>query len=574
MPAQAAPSSGGTYFRFGAGKAGRSPDHVSYLTRVSAVREGREGLLAYNLPEQVTGLAENYDELRDNLIAYAAVREDIEQRKGASWSKEPRTHYRVLASFERNVPSAQALAMTKEWLDKELPNARAFAVVHRDTEHTHVHVWIDARQMDDKKIQLPKEKFRSLDSSWNQIYCRELQLDPLVHARKKELARAGDRRGRGGDGERARRPSAAELAPRWERREIGVQEAREGQSREIGTFLEWVRATAKQDLLEATSWAELERRLDRHGLQIGPRGAGLNVGDGRRMLKASSIDREVSRGKLEERFGETLTDYRERLKQERVQEWKAQLVKDLQEMERQHWKRSDHATAVMDTGAARARLQALERAREGATRASTYFDQGLRAVYNDPVAARQSFDRAAAEMGAARAAELMKTQPQRYGALVTEEQRKLLGFVRVQDDSVARKIAVDVSARGLRAHQAGADAPGEWLIRRARGGLRGAQVREGIVRRSIRTAELQDRARIALAMRTLTPKQVQALGRWVTAPHIKTAQRLQQAVEKMAPDHVSQLAAWVRSPQLQLAASVKRAFTGLMQERGRDRGRD
>jgi hypothetical protein len=44
--------------------------------------------------------------------------------------------------------------MAEEWLQREFPRGRAFTVVHRDTEQTHIHIWIDARQVDGKKIQL------------------------------------------------------------------------------------------------------------------------------------------------------------------------------------------------------------------------------------------------------------------------------------------------------------------------------------------------------------------------------------------------------------------------------------
>lgn len=219
----AATGKGGTYFRFYTGTLGRSPDHVSYITRESAVRDRERAVLAYNLPDAVRD-ARGYEELRDNLVAHAQVREEQEMKRHRG-PREARTHYRVRASFEREVSSERALAMAKEWLDGKLPQARGFVVVHRDTEHVHVHIWIDARQMDGKKIQLPKEKYRSLDSRWNQLYSAEMKRDPQEHERKKAQTREAKRQG----WERRERPeyparvraAAEELAKKWDRRDLG-----------------------------------------------------------------------------------------------------------------------------------------------------------------------------------------------------------------------------------------------------------------------------------------------------------------------------------------------------------------
>src|SRR5690606_18612316 len=279
-----------------------------------AVVDREQAILLYQIPDHVRGAAD-YKELRQTMIAYADTREEIEDAQHTARGK-PRTHYRVLASFEREVPNAQAHGMVKEWLDREFPRSRGFAVVHRDTEQTHVHVWIDARQIDGKKIQLARQQHRSLDLSWNQIYSREMGIDPGEHERKKEQTRAAKREA----WERRQKPdlpdrvrkSAPELTRNWERRELGVQAAKEWAEGPDGTFLERVRAVAGRDLMEAKSWDELDRRLARHGLRIEPKGAGMVITDGRRFVKASSVDREASRGKLEKRFGVGLAAHRAR----------------------------------------------------------------------------------------------------------------------------------------------------------------------------------------------------------------------------------------------------------------------
>jgi relaxase-like protein len=176
-------SKGGTFCRFYKGGTGRSSAHMNYISRGTAVRDGEDGVLTRNIPEYVTE-AEDYRELRSNLTAYAEVREEFEQMQHRS-KGECRTHFRTVLSFEHDVETEKAKEMTNEWLEKRFPNARAAAFVHRDTDHTHVHVWIDARQVDNKKIDIPPKTYRRLDEDWNRIYSREFGKDEREHTDKK-----------------------------------------------------------------------------------------------------------------------------------------------------------------------------------------------------------------------------------------------------------------------------------------------------------------------------------------------------------------------------------------------------
>src|SRR5690606_35551598 len=114
--------------------------------------------------------------------------------------------------------------------------------------------------------------------SWNHIYSREMGLDPHEHERKKEETRKAKREA----WERHQKPElpsrvrkeARDLKPHWERRELGVQAAREWAEHPGGTFLERVRTSARPDLQQARSWDDLDQRLERHGLRVEPKGAG------------------------------------------------------------------------------------------------------------------------------------------------------------------------------------------------------------------------------------------------------------------------------------------------------------
>jgi hypothetical protein len=103
-----------------------------------------------------------------------------------------------------------------------------------------------------------------------------MKRDPQEHERKKSQTREAKRQG----WERRERPeypprvraAAEELAKKWERRDLGVQGARNPADRPDNSFLPYVRAVAGADFKEAGSWDELDRRLARHGLRVQARG--------------------------------------------------------------------------------------------------------------------------------------------------------------------------------------------------------------------------------------------------------------------------------------------------------------
>ncbi len=138
------------------------------------------GFVSQGLPEEVRR-ATTFEELRENLVLYAQLREEAEG-KG-------RTHYRTLLSFEVKTPGTVAAGMVREWLNTTLPGTRAIGFVHQNTDYTHAHVWIDARQTNGRKLDLSPREFRTLDEAWNLIYCREFGRNERDHLEKKERAR-------------------------------------------------------------------------------------------------------------------------------------------------------------------------------------------------------------------------------------------------------------------------------------------------------------------------------------------------------------------------------------------------
>lgn len=137
------------------GRSGAGGANAEYITRENAAE--KISFFNLNLLE-----ANDLSEARTNAIAYAHTREDSELAK----NKNGRTHYRLLLSWDRKEESEKVAEEAEKFLDKNLPEARAIIAVHQDTDHSHVHIWIDARQRDEKKVHLSKKQFQTFDERW------------------------------------------------------------------------------------------------------------------------------------------------------------------------------------------------------------------------------------------------------------------------------------------------------------------------------------------------------------------------------------------------------------------------
>lgn len=117
-----------------------------------------------------------------------------------------------------------------------------------------------------------------------------------------------------------------------------------------------LRQAALEPMKTARTWASLEKQLQERGLYLQPRGRGLVVSDGEHFIKASDVDRSVSRARLEERFG---LGYRE---------WKKQ-VRQVHRFSVRHRNLSARAARSADPRNLRARAQQARRKVQTAERA-------------------------------------------------------------------------------------------------------------------------------------------------------------------------------------------------------------
>lgn len=104
--------------------------------------------------------------------------------------------------------------------------------------------------------------------------------------------------------------------------------------------------------------------------------------------------------------------------------------------------------ARLAASSARTRLDVLDAATERTTVAHVAFRRALEGVYRDPDHARRAFVATAAERGLDPAMQVLREHPERFGALVTVERRRVFGLVHTRDDGPAHAGAVTASEFG------------------------------------------------------------------------------------------------------------------------------
>lgn len=190
--------------KFKSGRKSASGKNASYITRESAC----ESISFHNLDELK---AENQYEKRVNALTYAHNREEEETEN----SSRGRTHYRVILSWESKEDSERAEGMTHEFLQENFKESRAIVAIHQDTEHTHAHIWIDARNIDNRKLHSPKNHINNLSRSWQKQYDREYKTNyEKEYAIKREETRQYKEAMH--NGKNTEKPSRAEMnSKKW-----------------------------------------------------------------------------------------------------------------------------------------------------------------------------------------------------------------------------------------------------------------------------------------------------------------------------------------------------------------------
>jgi hypothetical protein len=106
---------------------------------------------------------------KTDALSYAERREWEESLKPVRGGTEPRNHTRLQLSFASETNPDRAMHAARIFFKRTFPEARAILALHTDTANLHVHVWIDNRTTDNKKLHLPRAQYKSLRSNWTKF---------------------------------------------------------------------------------------------------------------------------------------------------------------------------------------------------------------------------------------------------------------------------------------------------------------------------------------------------------------------------------------------------------------------
>jgi hypothetical protein len=163
---------GGIVFRFTIGETRKSAANLDYITRESENCGNDKSIFIQSYPSYALA-GDTFSERRRSMIEFARQQEQDELVRPRRGSGETRTHYRAIGSFEEKVSTEQVLKLAQEFIENNFPNSCVIAVVHQDTDNSHVHFHIQARNVYGKKIHLNYRLFRNLDRAWGSAYQRE-----------------------------------------------------------------------------------------------------------------------------------------------------------------------------------------------------------------------------------------------------------------------------------------------------------------------------------------------------------------------------------------------------------------
>lgn len=199
-----------------------------------------------------------------------AALEMLAVQKQNTRAQGDKTYHLVLSFWEH--PDSATLKKIEDYVCKELgfSEHQRVSVMHYDTENPHLHIAI------------------------NKIHPRRLtMLEPYYDEQKlakvcKFLERV---HGLQSDNHEPNAQAVETAATNMER------------AGDLESLTGWIRRNCLEDLKAATNWAGVHDILARHGLTIRERGNGLIISSGDVHVKASSVDRGLSKKRLEDRLG-------------------------------------------------------------------------------------------------------------------------------------------------------------------------------------------------------------------------------------------------------------------------------
>jgi hypothetical protein len=103
---------------------------------------------------------------RTDALSYAERRQWEEDLRPLNGAAQRRNHQRMELSFVSESNPQRALEIAESFVKRKFPEARAILAVHTNTENLHVHVWLDNRTINNKKVHLSNSQYKNLGDHW------------------------------------------------------------------------------------------------------------------------------------------------------------------------------------------------------------------------------------------------------------------------------------------------------------------------------------------------------------------------------------------------------------------------
>ncbi len=105
--------------------------------------------------------------------SYATMRELEEELMPQRGAGTPRNHHRMMVTLPDENDPEHAMTLVKNFVEKEFPGTKQIIAIHKSENGVglHAHMWIDARKLNGKKLDLGN-KYTRLDKLYSELYDR------------------------------------------------------------------------------------------------------------------------------------------------------------------------------------------------------------------------------------------------------------------------------------------------------------------------------------------------------------------------------------------------------------------
>ena len=204
-----------------------------------------------------------------------AVLEVINTQRQNQRAVSDKTYHLIVSFRAGEQPSSETLKAIEEEICVGLgfKDHQRVSAVHCDTDNLHVHIAINKVHPVHHRIHNPYQDYKALAKLCAQLEQKHgLEIDNHSTQRNHTASKARDMETHAG----------------------------------IESLISWIQTNALTQIKQAKTWQQLHAAMYENGLCIKPRGNGLAIStlDDHAGAKASSVARELAKGKLEQRLGE------------------------------------------------------------------------------------------------------------------------------------------------------------------------------------------------------------------------------------------------------------------------------